>query len=242
MHGRRRRRQNKNRQSDNELADNIEGGGISKHIETVPDAHLNLTAISGEFTLFFFADSTNRQSLLAIPIVSKWFHYSLHKKGITIHKDGDDGISYGCSGNKIICVPNHPSTSSATEESSPMLHHTGFYQLPFHHSTRLPLLHMLGATRVPSLIVVRNDTGRIVTRYGWEAVEREGGAGCLLENWLQSNHFENKKFDGELYNDEGECDDNEGTELKFFESQIVHAWRNGESGLPLWWRTLSWIF
>mmetsp|Transcript_42 Transcript_42/g.112 ORF Transcript_42/g.112 Transcript_42/m.112 type:complete len:279 (+) Transcript_42:112-948(+) len=176
----------------------------------------------GEFTLFLFVDFTNRQSLLAVPIISKWFHHALN-------------YNEHYAGNKIICIPNHPATS--TDEILPYLRHTGFFHLPFHHSSRLPLLHMLNATRVPSMIVLRNDSGRIVTQYGWEAIEREVGSKGTLDDWLTTIRLrteEYKKFDQN-------CDGDEGIESDVFESRVVDAWRNGKTGLPLWWHFLSWI-
>ncbi|KAL7464883.1 hypothetical protein ACHAXS_005213 [Conticribra weissflogii] len=177
----------------------------------------------GDFTLFFFVDFTNRQSLLAIPMMSKWFHHALN-------------YNEHCVGNRIICIPNHPATSA--EQILPFLRHSGFFHLPFYHSSRLPLLHMLNATRVPSLIVLRNDCGRIVTQYGWEAVEREAGSGGLLNEWIERillRSEEYKKNDQVFERDEG-------IEFEVFESRVTDAWRNGESGLPLWWHALSWIF
>jgi len=202
------------------------------------------------FTLFFFVDATNRQSLTAIPMVSKWFHHALN------NYDNNDESS----GNRIICIPNHPSpreinlrnsnsdpivqasiNSSATTSVAKeqvvlsMLLNTGFYHLPFLHPKRLFLLHLLGATRVPSVIVVSNGNGRIVTRYGWEAINREGG---MLEQWIESNWIENKKGDGD---NEHDGQDEEGGSTSHFESQVVTAWSDGKSGLPLWWHLLGWI-
>lgn len=189
---------------------------------------------SSSFTLFFFVDSTNRQSLMAVPKVSKWF----------------DCVSNIGQDSRVICIPNYPSpheikvgdsssdpiiqaninssiTKSVTRQQQviPMMLNTGFYLLPFIHPKRLPLIHMLGATRVPSVVVVSNDSGRIITRYGWEAIEKES-------KWIESNWIDNKK------DREGEEHSSRSTE---FESQVVKDWGNGKSGLPLWWHLLGWI-
>ena len=205
-----------------------------------------LQSISGDndsstYTLFFFVDSTNRQSLLAIPKVSQWFHHALD--------NGEDEYNnnHHRSGNRVICIPNHtlPNeinlsnstsdpimqaainsslSSSVSKQQMSMLLNSGFYHLPFIHPKRVPLLHMLGANRVPSIIVVSNKTGRIITRYGWEAIERE----CTkLEEYIKSEWTGNKK------------DTHEDTTT--FESHVVNDWSEGKSGLPLWWRLLSWI-
>jgi hypothetical protein len=219
--------------------------------ELIPDKPLgliksdNATINENGFTLFFFVDSNNRQSLNAIPIVSKWCNYALD----CCNSEANDGNVI--SDSRVICIPNQPSpheinvhdsntdsilqasinassiTRSATNVLS-LLQDTGFYHLPFLHKSRLPLLHLLGASRVPSVIVVSNATGRIVTRYGWEAIEREGGRGGLLERWIDSSRVANKKGD-------------ENNEVASFESNIVSEWKCGRSGLPLWWHVISFI-
>lgn len=206
----------------------------------IPNEPLRMNNDVG-FTLFFLVDSTNRHSLLALPKVSNWCHHALNCDG---------GES---SGNRIICIPNHPSRKEislrdinsdpilqasinssvvtsvvAKHQILSMLLGTGFYHLPFLHPKRLPLLHLLGANRVPSVIVVSNQTGRIVTRYGWEAIDREGGH---LEQWIERNLIESKK----------DSHDNGGCSTSHFESWIIKEWRSGKSGLPLWWYLLGWV-
>lgn len=215
----------------------------------IPNAPLTLTPTTGgalvigesSFTLFFFVDSTNRQSMNAIPGVSHWFRHALSRG------EEDDG------NNRVICVPNHPSPNEVFPDadptiraacvddaavaangggrmSCPMLLDSGFYHLPFHHPQRAALLQLLGATRVPSVVVVGNADGRIVTRHGWEAIGRELGG---LEEWIDRDSLESKKCDGG--EDEG------GSSGRRFESDVVGEWGNGNSGLPLYWHLLSWI-
>ena len=211
---------------------------------TIPTNNNNDKAVS--FTLFFFADSTNRHSLSAIPAVSSWFQHAFYRS-----TNDDTG---NITENRVICIPNHPLPSesnvvhdpssssdptihatihSATETKSsqmimlhPMLIHTGFYHLPFHHPKRLPLIRLLNATRVPSIIVVDNGSGRIVTQYGLEAVERE-----YLGKLKQGIDNDNIGWDG----------NQNPTDNHYFESKVVDDWRKGKSGLPLHWHLLSWI-
>ena len=242
--------------------------------EIIPDHSLHLTNNNTDddtinkngFTLFFFVDSNNRQSLNAIPIVSRWYHYVLlNCHGIS---DDDDNIIQeeecrSSSANRIIFVPNQPSSheinlhnsnsdsilqasinaSSATaglaikgHVTISILQHTGFYHLPFLHKSRLPLLHLLGVTRVPSIIVVSNATGRVVTRYGWEAIEREGGPGGLLERWIDMSRLARKKDDDDNNNDE-----TSNNTTNCFDSKVLSDWKCGKSGLPLWWHVFSFI-
>jgi hypothetical protein len=241
--------------------------------EIIPDHSLHLTINTDDgntinkngFTLFFFVDSNNRQSLNAIPIVSRWYHYVLSNGGHSISDDDDNIIQEeyrSSSGNRIIFVPNQPSSheinlhnsntdsilqasinaSSGTGGSATKGHvtisiiqHTGFYHLPFLHKSRLPLLHLLGVTRVPSIIVVSNATGRVVTRYGWEAIEREGGPGGLLERWIDMSRLARKK------DDDDDHDETSNLSMNCFESKVLSDWKCGKSGLPLWWHVLSFI-
>jgi len=263
-----RKRRQKQKQNDLNSAEQQPDTMGNTNDNVIPNAPLhnqnNSVDSKSGFTLFFFVDSTNRQSLLALPLVSRWFHHALSSS-----TTGDDISNYGDinndendiragrnnnnnNNNRIICIPNHPSpheidthnsTINAANSSDPivqasinssttsitgkcptasMLSNTGFYHLPFLHSKRLPLLHLLGANRVPCVIVVSNTNGRIVTRLGWEAIEREMS---VLEQWLLL--VENKK----------ECDGDD----RGFESEAVKQWSVGNSGLPFWWHLLSWI-
>ena len=243
----RRVREGKKRQRhdhDAEKARAIEGGegGESSFVLDQPLCGAGIaTATDAGFTLFFFVDSTNRQSLRAIPSVSRWFHHAL---------SGREGGN-----NRIVCIPNQPSpgeinlrdshsdplvqasvnsSMAPRQQSHSMLSDTGFYHLPFLDPKRLPLLHLLGATRVPCVIVVGNGNGRIVTRYGWEAIQREENK---LEQWIESSWVENKKHDGGVG-----CDDDgvgEGS-MHCFDSMVVRDWSNGKSGMPWWFALAFW--
>ena len=175
------------------------------------------------FTLFFFIDDTNRQSLLAVSIVSKWFHHCMNCY---------DEMMKKCDSNRVICVQNKP----PHQRSASILSNTGFYELPFHHSSRSNLLYLLNASRIPSIIVVRNRTGRIVTPWGWEAIEREGVDGGVLDQWIDRNTLHAKKGleDGVNtgYPDYAET----------FHSLVLEGWEKGQSGLPCWWHLLSCLF
>ena len=179
------------------------------------------------FTLFFFIDGTNRQSLLAISIVSKWFHHCLN---------GYDKMVEKCDSNRVICFQNEP----PHQRSASILSNTGFYELPFHHSSRSNLLYLLNASRVPSIIVVRNKTGRVVTPWGWEAIEREGVDGGVLDQWIVRNTLHAKKGLGEKRNIK--YMNNTASSSDTFCSKVLEEWKKGRSGLPCWWHLLSCLF
>jgi hypothetical protein len=224
-----------------ENEDTTSGGYYIPNAPITPTTGGALVIRDSSFTLFFFVDSTNRQSMNAIPRVSHWFRHALSRG------EGEDGS------NRVICVPNHPSPNEVFPDADPtiraacvdhaaaaandrgripcpMLLYSGFYHLPFHHPQRTALLRLLGATRVPSVVVVGNVDGGIVTRHGWEAIVRELGG---LEEWIERDSVESKKCDDE--EDEGRSSG------RRFESDVVVEWGNGNSGLPLYWHLLSWI-
>jgi len=250
----------------------VDENAMGRNGKVIPNANLhntstipsNSNSTKVSFTLFFFVDSTNRQSLSAIPAVSFWFRHALHSFNGTTGGDIDDNNNIIINENRVICIPNHPlpfestihdtlsepvipatihSATETTQSSHNMLHpmlvHTGFYHLPFLHPKRLPLLRLLNATRVPSIIVVNNCSGRIVTQYGWEAVERE----CLgkLKQWTETNtgRIGNQYQTSEMNNYDRA--DKERCSVCNFESQVVEDWRRGKSGLPFYWHLLSWI-
>lgn len=251
----------------------VDENAMGRNGKVIPNANLHNTSTTPNksntpkvsFTFFFFVDSTNRQSLSAIPSVSFWFWHALHSNDGTTGGDiDDDNNNIIINENRVICIPNHPlpcemtlhdtlseslipatihSATETTQSSHNMLHsmlvHTGFYHLPFLHPKRLPLLRLLNATRVPSIIVVNNCSGRIVTQYGWEAVERE----CLgtLKHWTDNNTgwIGNQYQTSEMNNYDRA--DKERCSGCNFESQVVEDWRRGKSGLPFYWHLLSWI-
>lgn len=260
---RRQRRKKKLHERDDEIGlvetiiidDNDNGGCI-------PNQQLNQSRIVIGFTLFFFVDATNIQSLNAISKVSYWFRVVFSNR----QQGGNERVGT-TNDSRVICITNYPSvedmeediigheedtvtichihTSSKAIARCPLLTNSGFFHLPFHHDKRQALLHLLGVTRAPSIVVVNNNDGRIVTRYGWEAIDREFDT---LTNWVDCNLITCKKHDDD---DDGGCEkDSEAvavgslshssTELRF-DSNVVLEWEKGNSGLPLSWHLLSWI-
>jgi hypothetical protein len=80
---------------------------------------------------------------------------------------------------------------------------------------------------------VNNVDGRIVTRYGWEAIDREYDT---LANWIECDLITGRSKKDDVH-DGCERDD----EVRRFESNVVLEWNKGKSGLPLSWHLLSWI-
>jgi hypothetical protein len=177
------RRKKKERDDEIGLVENDNGGFI-------PNQQLNQSCIVNGFTLFLFVDATNIQSLNAISKASYWFHVVFSNR----QHEGNKGRVVTTNDSIVICITNHPSveeleediigqeedvtirhihTSSKAVPSCPLLTNSGFFHITFHHDKRQALLHLLGVTRVPTIVVVNNVDGWIVTRYGWEAIDRE---------------------------------------------------------------------
>eukprot|EP00804_Cyclotella_cryptica_P026900 CCRYP_019605-RA/>CCRYP_019605-RA protein AED:0.00 eAED:0.00 QI:218/1/1/1/0/0/2/187/249 len=166
-----------------------DSSAANTEVDFIPDAPLDQSTAEFRdghtFTLFFFVDYTNKQSLSAISVVRKWFQYALKTNGKSQNKSAR-------SGNRVICIPNHPTEVDAlgSGRKPSSLSHSGFYELPFYHSSRFTLIRLLNVTRVPSIIVVANRDGKIVTHYGWEAIEREGFDGRCLDQWIDRQSLE----------------------------------------------------
>lgn len=248
----RRRQRRKKKERDDEIGlvetifnDNDNGGFI-------PNQQLNQSRIVNGFTLFLFVDATNIQSLNAISKVSYWFHVVFSNRQQEVGNEGRVGTT---NDSRVICITNHPSveeleediigqeedtvtirhihTSSKAVPSCPLLTNSGFFHIPFHHDKRQALLRLLGVTRVPTIVVVNNVDGRIVTRYGWEAIDREYDT---LANWIECDLITGRSKKDDVH-DGCERDD----EVRRFESNVVLEWNKGNSGLPLSWHLLSWI-
>jgi len=96
---------------------------------------------------------------------------------------------------QLVCVPNdHIRYCSGTdvEYASIMSHlqsETEFWHLGFDHNNRLAIITLLCVTRVPTLIVIENRTGKVVSYKGMESVEWNSGGDSLdvIEKWRKGN-------------------------------------------------------
>jgi hypothetical protein len=86
--------------------DNDNGGFI-------PNQQLNQSRIVNGFTLFFFVDATNIQSLNAISKVSYWFHVVLSNRQQEVGNEGRVGTT---NNSRVICITNHPSVEELEED------------------------------------------------------------------------------------------------------------------------------
>ena len=121
------------------------------------------------------------------------------------------------SDNRVNCIPNHPVSS----HDIPILSNTGFYELPFEHASCSALLHLWNATRVPSIIIVRNSNRMVIAHCGWEAIEREGVDGGVLDQWIDSDALEAKKGGNERNNDSKKS----LIIRRRYDCQVVNKWK-----------------
>ena len=117
-----------------------------------------------EWTLFFFGSSSNLNCLRFRPLLAEFC------------QNHPDKV-------QCICVPN-----GIDEDLLPL--GTGFYHLPWDHSNRSALLHLLAVTRIPTLVVVSNHDGRRITDRGIAAIESSSAsnptaAAPIFERWRQ---------------------------------------------------------
>lgn len=113
-----------------------------------------------EFTLIYFCDSTCRNSLRFAHILVTFIQIC---NNIETHLDKKPV--------QLICVPNDESSYPSRLYDGPFDNLSNFWHLGFNYHNRLPLIYLLSVTKVPTLIIVDNQTGNIVTDKGISVVE-----------------------------------------------------------------------
>ena len=113
-----------------------------------------------EWTLFFFGSSSNLNCLRFRPLLAEFC------------QNHPDKV-------QCICVPN----GNDDEDLLPL--GTGFYLLPWDHSNRIALLHLLAVTQIPTLVVVSNSDGRRITDRGMAAIESQTAPARIFGQWRQ---------------------------------------------------------
>jgi hypothetical protein len=126
-----------------------------------------------EWSLLFVASSKNLNSIRFRPILVKF----CNENATTVqcicvtndecNIDDEDAIS-------IKCRP---------KRRSKLLCGTGFFELTWDHPHRDAILHLLGVTKVPTVVVVSNRDGRRCTDRGMEDIESSISIDDLLDRW-----------------------------------------------------------
>lgn len=129
---------------------------------------------NSEWTLFFFGSSSNLYSLRFRPLLAEFCQNHQHEV-------------------QCICVPNDADDKDDNNNIADdlLLLGTGFYKLPWDHPNRSALVHLLGVTQIPTLVVLSNHDGRRITDRGMAAIEKSwnnnSDVTALFERWRHHN-------------------------------------------------------
>lgn len=137
-------------------ADSALSSPLQAHAEV--KQHEEYDTAQSDFTLFFFAESTCRNSLRVGPMVAEFVRRDIS------NNDGK-GSTHPC---QVICIPNDEDSRGVDTLCTGM----GFFHMPIRHPNRRACITLLSVSRVPTVVVVNNSTGRVVTDRGLEAIEQ----------------------------------------------------------------------
>lgn len=188
---RKRRVRNRQQKSHEEFHDNDMEDVENQHDcgAGINDAMTAYHPANGEFTLVFFCDLHCRNSQRFTLVLSKFMK--------TILKNHDDITP--C---QLICITNDDlpdscssfnngsSLNGSSLDESIITHlssETEFWHLGHDHINRLAIIRMLAVSHVPSLIVIDNETGKVLTLWGMEAIETSRTSKDLLDQWRRGN-------------------------------------------------------
>lgn len=134
---------------------------------------------NGEFTLVFFCDLECRNTLRFTSILGRFLR--------DVNKMEKDTKSL-----QLVCIPNNSTCSNSNEcmDHSVFSHlasEVEYWVMPFEHANRLAFIRILSASKVPSLFVINNHSGRIVTDLGMEAVECCTNVKETIECWRSNS-------------------------------------------------------
>lgn len=134
---------------------------------------------NGDFTLVYFCDLECRNTLRFTSILGRFLR--------DVNKMDQDTNSL-----QLICITNDNVCSIRNEYMnysifSHLASETEYWIMPFEHANRLAFIRMVSASKVPSLFVINNRTGRIITDLGMEAVECCTNVKETIECWRSNS-------------------------------------------------------
>lgn len=164
-------------------------------LHVTPTVHVRVPyhPSQGEFTLIYFCDMNCRHSTRFTKILAN-FMQAVQKDD---HYENENTLPI-----QLICVLNDEINLSATgfrnelrngppNILSHLVSETACWCLGYDHINRLAMIRMLSISMVPSLIVINNETGRVITSCGMEAIEGSAvddhGSKHLLAQWRKGN-------------------------------------------------------
>jgi hypothetical protein len=137
-----------------------------------------------EWSLLFVASSKNLNTLRFRPILVKFCNENSTKvQCICISNDN----TYTCNDDD-----NYLKNSDrGSHRRSNLLCGTGFFELTWDHPNRDIILHLMGVTKVPTVVVISNHNGIRRTDRGMEDIELGIDIDDLLERWRNPSSFWN---------------------------------------------------
>jgi len=134
-----------------------------------------------EFTVLYFCDFHCRNSIRFLPILGHFFQTQSSPKTC-----------------QLICVPNNDLSYYNEDDYGffPKLQtQTEFWSLGYNHCNRLPLIRLLSVSKVPTVIIINNQTGRMISNCGMESIEYyhrpapkdDNDYNPLFEEWRKGN-------------------------------------------------------
>jgi len=189
--------------------------------------------LKSEFTLLYFYEShvICRNSKRFSLVLASFMNEILQSSMKSCVRDPDQDIHAMKCPIQLICVPNckdslgnvgaqqqryqllrghTPARTPNPTILSHLIAHTSLWHMGFDHANRLAIIRILSVSVVPSLIIVNNETGEIITTWGMEAIEE----------WAQQKDGGREK----------------GTRHSDF---LLSKWRHGHSGVSICSRFLG---
>lgn len=111
-----------------------------------------------DLTLLYFCDSTCRNSLRFAQILTQFVQIC-------------NEVDVQRKPMQLICIPNDESPRPTRLYDGPFSQLCDFWHIGFDYKNRLALIRLLSINKVPTLVVISNDKGTMVTNKGMEVVE-----------------------------------------------------------------------
>jgi len=155
--------------------------GIIDRINEDEKAYRMHYPIKSEFTLLWFCDSHCRNSLRFAKILGTFL------KSSCMRMNNDHDTSNPLRPCQCIVIPNDNIDEGTGYKNflfAELADNTDFWHMGFDHSSRLSIIRLLSISVVPTLVVINNTSGRLVTRWGMEAIESNlSNVDSLLRAW-----------------------------------------------------------
>lgn len=157
-----------------------------------------------EFTLLFFCDFDCRNSIRFLPILANFLNNCTNHTAQISNHDQVQALVKPCTSSslmksccQLICVPNNEIPTELVKAHDEFMgfftylaSHTEFWHLGYNHASRLFIIRLLGVSMVPTLVVLDNRTGKMITNSGMQAIEynQHRNPEIVIESWRQGEN------------------------------------------------------